>query len=171
MTLPQIAKRTKPKKDYLRTFLPRYEQLFEPLRNDFLTLLEIGVGGYKWPNKGGGSLRMWAEYFPNSRIAAMDHYEKKLELPPNAAFHRGSQTDAELLSKLADDYQGFDIVIDDASHVTANTIITFEALRRHTRLFYTVEDLHMSKAKGTREYFQQVKGADFLTQNLCVVTL
>lgn len=169
-SLTAIARRTKPVKDYLRIFIPRYEQMFKDIRNKPLTILEIGIGGYKHPNKGGGSLRMWAEYFPNSVIVGLDFNPKQLILPRNVDVHCGSQTDIDLLNRLSDQYSGFDIVIDDASHITENTITSFETLWPHTRLFYVIEDLHMAKAKGTKEYFEGIKEADFNTKNLCVLT-
>lgn len=169
-TLLEIAKKSGTIKQYLKDFLPRYEQLFTPVRFRPVTILEIGIGGYKAINKGGGSLIMWANFFPNSLIVGLDINEKKLELPLNVKVEQGSQTDAMLLNKLVDKYNGFDIVIDDASHITQNTIVSFEKLYQYTKLFYIVEDLHMAKAAGTKEYFSNVKGADFNTKNLCVIT-
>lgn len=168
-SIREMARTHKPVKEYLRVFLERYEELFTPIRHDNLTILEIGVGGYKNPDKGGGSLRMWAEFFPNSTILGIDLHPKNLELPPNARFYQGSQTNVEFLNVIASGYRGFDIVIDDASHITANTIVTFETLWPVTRQFYIVEDLHMKSAHGTREYFQNIQGADFDTKNLCVI--
>ena len=169
-TLAEISRRVGPKKKYLRAFVVRYEQLFTPARNKPITVLEIGVGGYKDPHKGGGSLRMWGEFFPNAVIVGLDHFPKKLDLPGNVKLHCGSQTDIKLLDSLVSEYGGFDIVIDDASHITDKTIASFQVLRKHTRQFYIVEDLHMLKAKGTRDYFEQIDGADFNTIAMCVVT-
>jgi len=169
-TLAQIARRVGPKKKYLRSFVERYQQLFEQLREEPITLLEIGIGGYKDPARGGESLRMWAEFFPNGRIVGLDINYKCLDMPSNTRIHAGSQTDTVTLDSLTSEYGGFDIVIDDASHVTDKTITTFEWLWDATRLFYIVEDLHMAKARGTERYFAQVGGADLTTPNLCVVT-
>ncbi len=168
--LAGIARTTGPKKQFLKQFLPRYEQLFMPLRDKPITLLEIGIGGYRDPLRGGGSLRMWGEFFPNGRIVGLDINHKQLEMPSNTCIHTGSQTDTVTLDSLISEHGGFDIVIDDASHVTEKTIATFEWLWSGTRLLYIVEDLHMAKAKGTREYFATVPGADFDTLNMCVVS-
>ena len=46
-------------------FTAVYERLFEPRRDEALTLLEIGVFE-------GASLGMWREYFPSARIFAID---------------------------------------------------------------------------------------------------
>jgi hypothetical protein len=169
-SLKDIAKRVKPVKKYLTAFIDRYERLFAPIRNEYITILEIGVGGYKNPLKGGESLKMRSSYFPNAIIIGLDQQCKDLQLPNNVIVRQGSQTDAVLLKNLVGLVGGFDIVIDDASHVTENTIITFEALQQTTHRFYIIEDLHMAKAAGTKEYFQRVPGADFQTKNLCVIT-
>lgn len=168
-SLAEIARKHKPVKQYLRLFLERYQQLLQSKRYDKLTILEIGVGGYKKPDKGGGSLRMWAEFFPNSKIVGVDVNRKDLEFPNNVDFRQGSQTDVEFLNKLTSEYGQFDIVIDDASHITKNTITTFEALWSEHTQYYIIEDLHMKSSEGTREYFSEIHGADFDTKNLCVI--
>lgn len=168
-TLKEIAKDSGTVKQYLKPFIERYEQLFEGIRTEPLTILEIGIGGYKDPLKGGGSLKMWAEYFKNSRIIGLDIVPKRLELPDNVVTHFGSQADSEFLQLLSNKYKGFDIVIDDASHVTDYTMKSFETLYPNTSMCYVIEDLHMASSKGTREYFQNIPGADFNTINLCVI--
>ena len=112
---------------------------------------------------------MWSEFFPNSTIVGVDLNAKELELPSNVNFHKGSQTDVDFLNKLSNKYGHFDIVIDDASHITKNTIITFEALWKLTNQYYIIEDLHMKSSEGTRQHFEKIHGADFNTKNLCVI--
>lgn len=167
--LATIAKRTGPNKKYLCSFLCCYEKLFSNIRNESLTILEIGIGGYKDPNSGGGSLRMWSEFFPNAKIIGLDNCVKNLSLPTSIEVKFGSQTNTEMLKSLVVEYSGFDIIIDDASHITSNTILTFETLWPHTKMFYIVEDLHMKKAKGTKEYFEKIDGSNLKTPNLCIV--
>ena len=53
-----------------------YQTHFAPRRAEPLTVLEIGVGGYEDPAKGGASLRMWKAYFPQARIFGIDVYDK-----------------------------------------------------------------------------------------------
>lgn len=165
-TIFDIAKRVKPKKQYLKSFIERYDQLFSHLRDTSITLLEIGIGGYLHPNKGGEALRMWSEYFPKGKVVGVDIRKKDLSLPKNVKVHFGSQTDVYFLNKLVEKYGHFDIVIDDASHVTDKTIITYQCLIPYTTGFYIIEDLHMKTAKGTKEYF---KNADYSTQNMAIV--
>lgn len=167
--LKDIARKHKPVKMYLRTFLEKYEETFEPIRREKLKILEIGVGGYKNPEKGGGSLRMWAEYFENSHIIGVDVNNKNLDLPSNVTFQKGSQVDLGFLDRIVSEYGPFDIVIDDAAHVTNMTVKTIEALWEHTVMYYIVEDLHMKRAAGTEEYLKRYDGADFSTKNMCVI--
>src|SRR5262245_54084192 len=53
-----------------------YQAHFAPLRRRRLRLLEIGIGGYDDPHKGGESLRMWKAYFPNAQIFGLDITDK-----------------------------------------------------------------------------------------------
>lgn len=168
--LKKIARKHKPVKKYLRSFLEKYEEVFDPIRDEQLKILEIGVCGYKNENKGGGSLRMWGEYFPNSTIVGVDINYKDLELPSNVVFRQGSQTDKDFLNDLIDEYGGFDIVIDDAAHITPLTIETFDILYDSTRKYYIIEDLHMKKAAGTKEYFSQMSNSDLSTDHICVIS-
>lgn len=47
-------------------YCEHYDRHFSRFRHqDKVTILEIGVGGYEAPTKGGESLRMWKEYFPH----------------------------------------------------------------------------------------------------------
>ena len=58
-------------------YCQHYERHFAGLRTKKLTLLEIGIGGYKDPHAGGRSLRMWRRYFPYAAIFGIDIYDKK----------------------------------------------------------------------------------------------
>jgi len=171
-TLAKCARMGKPRKEFLRTFVERYEKLFGPLRDIPVTVLEVGVGGYRHDKRGGGGLRMLAAFFGSeATIVGLDLHPKSFDdMPENVNIWQGSQTDEDLLARMAAQYGGFDIVIDDASHITASTVATFEALWPHTRMMYIVEDLHMRTAKGTGDYFRNVIGVDFDTQNMCVVS-
>ena len=54
-------------------FLEIYENYFEKLRNNELNILEIGV-------ENGDSLRVWSNYFVNSKICGIDIVKKKISL-------------------------------------------------------------------------------------------
>jgi hypothetical protein len=119
-----------------------YERYFRAIRNKRLNLLEIGVGGYDSPTRGGRSLRMWKAYFPKAQIVGIDIHDKTALREPRIDIRQCDQTDAEALKKLSDEYGGFDIVIDDGSHINEHVIRTFEVLFPLLRPegFYAVED-------------------------------
>ena len=101
-----------------------YEKYLEPLRNTKQCLLELGVGGYHYPDRGGESLRMWVEYAPEWKITGTDLYDKSFKVP-GAVIMQIAQDDKLLLLKSI----GFPtLIIDDASHINPLTIRSFEIL-------------------------------------------
>src|ERR1700689_4816510 len=93
-------------------YTPLYHQLFCPLRDRPIRLLEIGVGGYDLKTVGGASLAMWADYFPAGQISGIDIAEKHLALDPRIKLFRGSQDDPIFLKTVCDERGPFDIIID-----------------------------------------------------------
>ena len=119
-------------------YLPIYEKLFEAIRFTPLTLLELGI--YK-----GGSLKAWEAYFPYARIAGVDVNLPTLNLGARVQMFAGNQTDTDLLSRAAAEVapDGFDVVIDDCSHIGALSKISFWHLFDHhlkPGALYCIED-------------------------------
>jgi Methyltransferase domain len=123
-------------------YTQHYQRYFQPLKGKNLNLLEIGVGGHEKSNKGGESLRMWKAYFRNSRIVGIDLYDKTLFCERRIEIRQCDQTDSESLRRLSSEYGGFDIVIDDGSHLNEHVIKTFRLLFPLLRPngIYVVED-------------------------------
>ena len=145
MTLDEIALACKTDKSsdshgYTRWY-PRY---FDPIRDKPLTLLELGWGGDEDPEAGGNSAAMWRDYFPNATVVVIDKHAKTSR--PGVNFHQGCQGDSVFLAELHDRYGDFDIVVDDASHVSDLTVRSFEILYPWLKSggFYAVEDTHSS---------------------------
>lgn len=102
-------------------YLEHYDPILEPWLEKELVLLELGVHN-------GGSLLLWKDYFPLGTIVGID-----ITLP--AGFHppervhlfEGSQGDRRFLSRVAKEVApgGFDIIIDDASHIGELTKLAF----------------------------------------------
>lgn len=98
-----------------------YDPILQPLINCEVKLLEIGIHT-------GGSLLLWRDYFPRGTIVGID-----LQLPDTLAgeerihVFQGNQKDTVFLSEVANDTapEGFDIIIDDASHLGELTRVTF----------------------------------------------
>ena len=123
-------------------YTPDYHRLFAHLRDRKLRLLEVGVGGYGYPDHGGQGLRMWAAYFPHAHIVGLDLHPKRLAMPPNVTIRQGSQDDPAVLDRLWHQDGPFDIIIDDGSHQVAHVLATFHHLypRMADTGIYVVED-------------------------------
>lgn len=119
-------------------YLTAYNEIFDPIRNNSISLLELGVST-------GASLALWAEYFSLARIAGVDILPRP-SLVPNlerVAFFQGSQDDPLVLDRARRFVGGqFDIVIDDASHFGAETRRSFDWLFPHVKPggYYIIED-------------------------------
>ena len=129
-----------------KSYLDFYEPYFKPIRDDNLSILELGV-------KDGGSLKLWQAYFPNAHILGVD-------VDPDRAKHSEGRIDVVICSQdnqpvldvIASKYGGFDIILDDASHLNALTIRSFEILSKHLRKggIYIFEDMLCSYAGDMR---------------------
>lgn len=127
--------------DYCRI----YEKYFEPLRDQNVTLLELGFGGHEDPSKGGESMNMWEAYFQNARLACVDISPKNDNII-TGALYIGSQDDEAFLTSVVHNIGGVDIIVDDASHISSLTIKSFQILFPLLKSggYYCVEDLHSS---------------------------
>jgi hypothetical protein len=123
-------------------YTQHYQRYFAPIKNKALNVLEIGVGGYDLTDKGGASLRMWKAYFRSSRIVAIDLHDKSRHSEHRIDIRQCDQTDSEALLRLSKEYGGFDIIIDDGSHLNEHVIGTFNLLFPLLRQngIYAVED-------------------------------
>ena len=120
-------------------YFPIYQQYLEPYRGKKVTMLEIGVSH-------GGSLQMWRHHLGRrATIVGIDLAPRVLELAtPDLHIHVGDQSDPVFLGQLAARYGGFDIVLDDGSHLPEHQIASITALWPHLAVggVYIVEDLH-----------------------------
>ena len=95
---------------------------------------------------GGGSLRFWEEFFPRGMIVGID---RDLPTPwndsPRVRCFRGEQQDTAFLDGVAEAIapEGFDIIIDDCSHIGTLTKTSFWHLyQNHLKPggIYVIED-------------------------------
>jgi hypothetical protein len=110
------------------SYTKHYQRYFQPLKDKRLNVLEIGVGGYEHSDQGGESLRMWKAYFRKSRIVGIDLHDKTHFREHRIDIRQCDQTDSEALLRLSREYGGFDIIIDDGSHMNEHVIKTFQVL-------------------------------------------
>lgn len=123
------------------SYLHVYEQYLAPFRDRAVTILELGV-------KTGASLRMWKEYFPLGDIHGVDLNPKCiLHRDDRISVHTMSQDDEAGLTAIAESTNGFDVVVDDCSHINTLTLASHRILWPHVRPggFYMIEDLGMSR--------------------------
>ncbi|VEP12705.1 conserved hypothetical protein [Hyella patelloides LEGE 07179] len=153
-------------------YAQHYQKHFEPLRKKKLNILEIGIGGYANPNKGGASLRMWRTYFPKSTIYGIDIHEKKAHEEKRIRTFQGSQTDVNFLKEVIKEIGQVDIIVDDGSHINEHVIKSFEILfpMLSKNGIYVIEDTQTSywkKFGGSRYDLNSNKTIMEFFKNLC----
>lgn len=115
-----------------------YERLFEGIRNSSFVLFELGI-------KDGDSLVMWRDAFPHATVVGLDLEPPEIELGERVHMWKGAQTDCALIGEIREAHApgGFDIVIDDASHLGAETAASLRCIfNSHLRASgtYVIED-------------------------------
>lgn len=119
-----------------------YDRLFGSFRDRPIAMLEIGV-------QYGGSIQMWKDYFaPGSRIVGIDILKDCLKFKEDGIdIHIGDQGDPAFLDSVLSSVGGFDVILDDGSHIPRHQIASFEHLFQHGLKdggVYVVEDCHTS---------------------------
>jgi len=162
-------------------YTPFYEMFFEGRRNAPINFLELGV-------REGWSLRMWDEYFPNASIFGIDNNAEGL-CPlkfdsKKINFTICSQSDQHALNKIADGCGGFDIIVDDASHISSLSIQSFKILfpRLKKGGIYVIEDLHVCSVPSynpdnftVHQFIDSITGSpeivikEFLNRKICFI--
>lgn len=145
-TLETIGARHDTDKNHtLHNYLSIYARYFEPIRNKVLKILEIGINT-------GGSLRMWAEYFPNAKVYGADINPGTLFTTDRITTMRVDQSDRISLATLRT-YAPYDIIIDDGSHLVGHQQTTWASCMPMLKPggLYVIEDLLTSYC-GTFHY-------------------
>jgi predicted O-methyltransferase YrrM len=118
-----------------------YEAMWAAQRLEPVKFLEIGV-------QTGASLRMWEEFFPNGRIVGIDVDPRCQVLESKrVSIVIGSQDDPAVRDRLSECHpKGFDIIIDDGSHVSEHMEKSFDLYFPILKPggTYVIEDLHCS---------------------------
>jgi len=133
-------------KYWLHHYTPWYDNHLKHLKGKNINILELGV-------KRGMSLFIWNDAFPKANIYGLDNRPQKLDSEIKGRSRiktiKGDQNDKKLLDKLAKDVGGFDIVIDDASHLPGLQRESFDILWPHLKMngVYVIEDLEVNYHK------------------------
>ena len=122
-------------------FFDVYEKHFSRFRNRPMRLLEIGI------NKG-GSMSLWRNYFGEQcEIHGLDIDPCTRDVvEDDITVHIGSQGDPGFLTRIAQEYGPFDLIIDDGSHINNHVIESFRYLFPKLKKggIYVVEDTQTS---------------------------
>ena len=161
---------------YGHSYTPWYHQKFEPIRNEPLKILEIGIGNHELmapivgeDYKPGASLRMWAEYFPNAQITGLDIREDVLFQEGRIATFLFDQSCPKSLEMLENSGFEFDIIIDDGSHDLGDMMLTQHFLWDVADKYYIIEDVrteYLPLFKAMHPYFKVRSGMNNW-DNLC----
>ena len=71
---------------------------------------------------------MWKAFFPKAEIVGLDIEDKSFVEEPRIRTYTGSQTDEELLARIAADADDLRVIIDDGSHRSRHIRTTFRVL-------------------------------------------
>lgn len=137
-TLNEIALGYKTDKSNMwHNYTKLYSVYFEPIRQEKLRILEIGIDkGY--------SLKTWKEYFPSAEITGIDIIDLKYMEEDRVHVFQGDQNDTIFLKKINEEQGPFDIIIDDGSHKNSDMKNSFDCLFPLLKEggLYIVEDIH-----------------------------
>jgi spermidine synthase len=119
------------------TYIDEYERLLRDYRLGS-NVLEIGI--YY-----GESLKMWSEYFINSKISAVDINRERIENLIDCGKYNiiiSDATQIEFLNEIKD--ETFDVIIDDGSHLIDHQIKSFNMLKSRMKPggIYIIEDVN-----------------------------
>jgi hypothetical protein len=164
-------------KNTSHSYLETYQRLFNNKKYDYLNILEIGIGEPKSSKQNGGSIKMWHDYFINSKIYGLDIYDitkineqiinkDRINLYTSINAYDVNFINKEFIQKNIK----FDILIDDGPH-------TYESM-----VFFIKNYLYLLNADGlmiiedipniewTNTFINLVKG-DNTIKNIEVVDL
>jgi len=106
--------------DKSRVYLTNYARECGHLAAGPIALLELGV-------KRGGSLLLWRDLLPQATIAGLDLNPVEIAQDGRIRIYQGFQQDPAILDRIAREVapDGFDLIIDDASHLGEYTAQSF----------------------------------------------
>jgi len=119
---------------FFHSHLAYYENKFKYIKNDSITVVELGC-------LGGESIKYWLNYFPNAKVYGIDI--NQVEIDNNRfEFYDCNQNDKDGLMKVAESIGNIDVFIDDGAHFYTETENTFDVFwpKINTNGYYIIED-------------------------------
>uniref|UniRef100_A0A6C0C5K7 Methyltransferase n=1 Tax=viral metagenome TaxID=1070528 RepID=A0A6C0C5K7_9ZZZZ len=153
-SLDQISKNYFLDKNGYHNYVVGYASLFDNIRSDVKSVLEIGIGsvennqmhhvsvqGYRT----GNSLRCWRDYFPNANVYGIDIYDVKGQIQGEdriTTFVADQGNEANLLD-VVKNIGAIDVVVDDGSHILYHQVFSFMVLEKFLsdKGIYVIEDI------------------------------
>lgn len=146
MSLDELAiKHGTDKGPHDHMYTSKYELYLDQYRDETFNLLEIGVCD-------GSSVKMWKEYFAKATITALDIDPRCKQFEEERInIHIGDQTDVSFLNSIVNEYNHFEIILDDGGHSWKQQIVSFETLFPQLTPggLYFIEDMHTSYVGGS----------------------
>ena len=172
-------------------YTPLYSALLSHLREDPITLVEVGIGtmipdapssmqGYALPGyRPGGSLRAWRDWLPEARIIGLDVQPDTQFVEDRIETRLCDSTDAESVASTFErlGLVEADVIIDDGSHLDVDQIRTMRNLlpRLKKNGLYVIEDVYPGSLLTAKPETLREAGCAYpyffsgLKSNLCVV--
>ena len=127
-------------KSYRHSYHEVYEPHFEPLRNEKINILEIGIFE-------GLSTSAFLDYFPNATIYGVDIFTRLNPEDVPVLEHervKWAKGDSTIMKELPWEDVKFDIIIDDGKHTPEANKLTFENMFPYLKEdgMYFIEDVH-----------------------------
>lgn len=138
------------------SYSEHYHALLSDRRTAVRSVIEIGIGSSELmrPIVGeryvvGASLRAWRDYFPNARIYGLDIDPQTFFADDRITCLYADQSRSESLERAVEDIHrtngnaGFDLIVDDGSHLISDMITSYGALYGHLTAggLYIIEDI------------------------------
>ena len=138
------------------SYSPHYYEILKNEKNNFINILEIGVGNNELmkPLSGekyqiGGSLKALRDFFPKSKIYGLDIRRDVLFSDERIECLYTDQSSQEQLHKTMEQIKNnnknlyFDLIIDDGSHIIEHMVLSFEILSFYLKTggIYIIEDI------------------------------
>ena len=128
--LSQIIDNSRTDKNTRHSYLETYEKIFNNKKETATHVLEVGIGG-GFPGDGGGSIKLWHDYFTNANIygldiKSIDDVWNEIKNTERIQLYTSidAYNDAFFNETFLDQKMEFDIVIDDGPH-TLESMIKF----------------------------------------------
>jgi hypothetical protein len=134
-----------------------YELLFEKYKNNSINIFEMGIGVPSCMGNLAGSLKGWAEYFPNSKIYSADIDKENLYTDNRITSYYVDQENQDSIIELWKNQDIsdilFDIIIDDGPHTyTSNYLFYINSIQKLKQNgIYIIEDISLDFINQLRD--------------------